>query len=59
MPIGYLQVLVLDAEGKALSVTKGLVTAGELQQSLTQAVASFSNQVPQAVNGYFPTSLEA
>ena len=40
-----MQVLVLDGEGKALSVTKGLVTAGELQQSLSTGLAAFSNQV--------------
>ncbi len=41
-----LQVIVLNGEGKALSVTRGLVTAGELQQSLADAVASFQPQVP-------------
>lgn len=47
------QVLVVDGDGKALSVTKGLVTAGELQQSLTRAVASFSSQVPVLLTGAF------
>ncbi|KAL0050943.1 hypothetical protein WJX82_010740 [Trebouxia sp. C0006] len=37
-------VIVLNGEGKALSVTRGLVTAGELQQSLADAVASFQPQ---------------
>lgn len=40
-----LQVIVLNGEGKALSVARGLVTAGELQQSLADAVASFQRQV--------------
>ena len=40
-----LQVIVLNGEGKALSVARGLVTAGELQQSLADAVASFQPQV--------------
>lgn len=40
-----MQVLVLDDEGKALSLTQGLVTAGELQQSLTRGVSAFSEQV--------------
>ena len=35
----------MDDEGRALSITKGLVTAGELQQSLTRGVAAFSKQV--------------
>ena len=39
-----MQVLVLDAAGKALSATTGLATAGELQQSLQTAVASFHKQ---------------
>ncbi|DBA79703.1 hypothetical protein WJX77_009871 [Trebouxia sp. C0004] len=37
-------VIVLNGEGKALSVARGLVTAGELQQSLADAVASFQPQ---------------
>ncbi|KAL0025857.1 hypothetical protein WJX79_007375 [Trebouxia sp. C0005] len=37
-------VIVLNGEGKALSVARGLVTAGELQQSLADAVASFHPQ---------------
>ncbi len=41
-----LQVIVLNGEGKALSVARGLVTAGELQQSLADAVVSFQSQVP-------------
>lgn len=40
-----MQVLVLDGEGRALSVTKGLVTASEIQQSLKRGVAAFSKQV--------------
>ena len=40
-----MQVLVLDDEGKALTVSKGLVTAGELQQSLQKAVAAFQQHV--------------
>lgn len=43
--VGCMQVLVLDDEGRALSMTKGLVTAGELQQSLTRGVAAFSKEV--------------
>lgn len=39
------QVLVLNGDGKALSVTRGLVTAGELQRSLIAAVAAFQAQV--------------
>ena len=42
---GCMQVLVLNGEGRALSMTKGLVTAGELQQSLTRGVAAFSREV--------------
>lgn len=36
---------MLNGDGKALSVTRGLVTATELQQSLTHAVTSFHSQV--------------
>lgn len=47
-------VLVLNGDGKALSVTRGLVTAGELQRSLIAAVAAFQAQVqpskPQPVD---------
>ena len=38
------QVLVIGAKGKALKVLRGLVTAGEVRQCLTDGVAAFQSQ---------------
>lgn len=61
-------VLVLDASGKAIAATRGLVTAGDLQQTLTQAVSNFHAQMgtsqtapeaPSAVPSQAGQSLDA
>ena len=52
------QVLVLDASGKAIAATRGLVTAGDLQQTLTQAVSKFHAQVNSAVLNLCPCLIQ-
>ena len=47
----------MNGDGKALSVTRGLVTATELQQSLTNAVTSFHSQVHFVLCWHKPPSM--